>query len=239
MHRALVESCDVYFYTMGERIGFDIIAQYARNFGLGSLTGIRLPDEKPGLVPTPAWKEEQLKEPWYPGDSFINSIGQGFDLVSPIQACQLIGAVANGGFLYRPKLLKMMRNRENGKITRFPPEHKGTITLKARALEEVRRGLIGVVTERGGTGWAARVKGTSVAGKTGTAQVIKQKDLKKKLEAHLEDHAWFVAYAPIEDPQIAVSVVVEHGGHGGAAAAPIARKVIEEYIENAGQTMVR
>lgn len=237
LHRAIVESCDVYFYTMGERIGFDQIAKYARSFGLGSVTGIRLPDEKPGLIPTQAWKEKTLNAPWYPGDTYINSIGQGFDLLSPIQACQMISAIANGGFLYRPKLLKRIRNRENGKVTTFSPEHKGTIILNQKALEGVRKGLIGVVSERGGTGWAARSRLTTVAGKTGTAQVVAQKDPRKKLTGKIADHAWFVAYAPVENPTIAVAVLVENGGHGGATAAPIARKVIEEFMKSDGTKM--
>lgn len=238
-HDALVESCDVYFYTMGERIGFDRVAEYARQLGLGSLTGIPLPDEKPGLIPTEAWKKERTGEPWYAGDTYINSIGQGFVLVSPIQACQVIGAVANGGYFYRPMLLKQTRNRETGVVTVFPPERKGRAKLDAGVLDEVRRGLAGVVAEPGGTGHGALTPFVTVAGKTGTAQVIAQKIPGKKLSGSTQDHAWFVAYAPVDHPKIAVAVLVEHGGHGGAAAAPVARKVIEEYLKNAEPKMVR
>ncbi len=235
-HRALVESCDVYFYTMGERIGYDRVALYAKKLGLGALTGIRLPDEKPGFVPTPAWKEQKLKEPWYPGDTYINSIGQGFLLMSPIQAARMIAAVANGGIFYRPELILKSRDRESGSVTIYQPERSELrAVIDKSALDEVRRALIGVVNEPGGTGQASRIAAFLVAGKTGTAQVIAQKEPGKRLTEHLEDHAWFVAYAPADSPKIAVSVLVENGGHGGAAAAPVARKVIEEYLKDAGQ----
>ena len=238
-HRGLVESCDVYFYTMGERIGFDRIARYAQNLGLGAITGIKLPDEKPGFIPTSTWKKDRLGESWYPGDTYINSIGQGFIQVSPIQACQLIGAVANGGLFYRPNLVLQTRNRATGTVKQASPERKGRVVLDSAALEAVRKALIGVVSEPGGTGHGALTPIATVAGKTGTAQVIAQKDPGKKLFGKTQDHAWFIAYAPAENPRIAVAVLVEHGGHGGAAAAPIARRVIEEYMKNVVSKMVQ
>jgi penicillin-binding protein 2 len=234
-----VESCDVYFYTMGERIGFDRIAEYARKLGFGELTGIPLPDEKPGLIPTTDWKRKRTGEPWYPGDTYINSIGQGFVLVSPIQACQMISAVANGGHFYRPTLLKQTRNRETGSVKTFSSDHRGRIKLDSTVLQQVRSALAGVVAEPGGTAHGAATPFATVAGKTGTAQVIEQKVAGRKLEGKQQDHAWFVAYAPVDRPKIAVAVLVEHGGHGGAAAAPIARKVIEEYMKNADPKTVR
>ena len=238
-HDALVQSCDVYFYTMGERIGWDRIAQYANELGYGSLTGILLPDEKPGLIPTTEWKRKRTKEPWYVGDTYINTIGQGFVLVSPIQACQMISAIANGGIFYRPNLLKQTRNRETGEIKMIAPERKNRIALDPAALEEVRKALTGVVNEPGGTAHGAQNPYAIVAGKTGTAQVIAQKVAGRKLAENISDHAWFIAYAPADNPKIAVAVLVEHGGHGGAAAAPVARQVIEEYMKNAGSTAVR
>lgn len=238
-HDALVESCDVYYYTMAERIGFDRIAAMAKRLGLGGLTGIQLPDEKAGLIPTPAWKEARTKDHWYPGDTYINAIGQGYVLVSPIQAAQMISAVANGGRLYRPVLIKQTRDRETGVVQTFPAATRQDVPMDAEALEEVRQALAGVVGEPKGTGQAARTPIATVAGKTGTAQVIAQKVAGRKLSAKTEDHAWFVAYAPVDHPKIAVAVVVEHGGHGGSAAAPVARKVIEEYLKNVEQTVVR
>ena len=131
-HDALVSSCDVYFYTMGDRIGWDKVAEYARKLGFGSLTGILMPDEKPGLIPTTEWKKKRTNDVWRTADTYINSIGQGFVLVSPIQAAQMIGVVANGGTFYRPTLLRMTRNRETGEVQTFPTERKRQVTLRCR-----------------------------------------------------------------------------------------------------------
>ncbi len=237
LHRALVESCDVYFYTMGDRIGWDRVAAYAKRLGLGSLTGIPLPGEKPGLIPTTAWKKKRTGENWYGGDTFINSIGQGYDLVSPIQACQLMSLVSNGGYFYRPTLLKETRNRETGVVKTFSSDIRGKTIIDPAALELVRQALAGVVVEPGGTGHAAQTPLATVAGKTGTAQVIAQKVAGRQLAEESRDHAWFIAYAPVEDPKIAVAVLIEHGVHG-AAAAPVAKRVIEEYLKNVASKMV-
>jgi len=238
-HDALVQSCDVYFYTMGDRIGWDRIAQYAKELGYGSLSGILLPDEKPGLIPTTEWKRKRTKEPWYAGDTYINSIGQGFVLVSPLQACQMISAIANGGIFYRPSLLKQTRNRETGEIKMIAPELKNKIAIDPVALEEIRRALVGVVNEPGGTAHGAQSQLAIVAGKTGSSQVVAQKVAGRKLAEKIADHAWFVAYAPADNPKIAVAVIVEHGVHGGSAAAPVAKRVIEEYLKNVGPASVR
>jgi len=238
-HKGLVESCDVYFYTMGDRMGFDFVAEYARKLGLGSKTDIALADEKAGLVPTAAWKREKVREPWYPADNFINAIGQGFLQVSPIQAAQMISAVANGGVFYQPLLLKRTRNRETGAEKIFSPVEKRRAVFAPEALAQVRSALLGVTSEAGGTAHGAATPLATVAGKTGTAQVIAQAVAGGKLTATTQDHAWFVAYAPADDPKIAVAVIVEHGGHGGAAAAPIARKVIEEHLRHAGTKTAR
>ncbi len=191
---------------MGERIGWDRVAEYARKLGYGSLTGILLPDEKPGLIPTTAWKKKRTGDAWYEGDTYINSIGQGFVLVSPIQACQMMSAVANGGHFFRPLLLKQTRNRETGEVNVFAPEHTSSVTLDPKSLEEVRSALAGVVNEPGGTAHAAATPLAIVAGKTGTAQVIAQKVAGRKLSAETGDHAWFVGYAPVDNPKIAVAV---------------------------------
>jgi len=238
LHRAIVESCDVYFYTMGERIGWDRVAEYAKKLGFGSLTGIPLPDEKPGLIPTTDWKKKRTGEAWYGGDTFINSIGQGYVLASPIQECQLMSVVANGGHFYRPTLLKQTRNRETGAVKTFSPEIKSLTTINAAALDLVRQALAGVVAEPGGTGHAAQTPIATVAGKSGTAQVIAQKVAGRKLAEAARDHAWFIAYAPVENPKIAVAVIVEHGVHGGSAAAPVAKRVIEEYLKNVESKIV-
>ncbi len=231
-HDALVSSCDVYFYTMGDRIGWDKVAEYARMLGYGSLTGILMPDEKPGLIPTTEWKKKRTGEPWRTADSYINSIGQGFVLVSPIQAAQMMSVVANGGTFYRPSLVKTSRNRETGEVQTFQSERRKRIELDDAVLAELRRALLGVTSEPGGTAHGAATPLASVAGKTGTAQVIAQKVPGRGVTKNTQDHAWFVGYAPADKPKIAVAVVVEHGGHGGAAAAPIAKKVIEAFMKN-------
>jgi len=244
-HDALVSSCDVYFYTMGDRIGWDRVAEYARKLGYGSLTGLMLPDEKPGLIPTTEWKKKRTGDVWRTADSYMNSIGQGFVLVSPLQAAAMIGAVANGGSFYRPSLIRMTKNRETGETKNFPPELKRTVTLDPAALAEVRSALLGVTSEPHGTAHGAATPLASVAGKTGTAQVIAQKVPGRGVTRDTQDHAWFVAYAPADNPKIAVAVLVEHGGHGGSAAAPVAKKVIEAFMRNeegmkhAGQTAAR
>jgi penicillin-binding protein 2 len=231
-HRALVESCDVYFYTMGDRIGWDRVAEYAKKLGFSKLTGIPLPDEKAGLIPTTEWKKKRTGEAWYPGDTYINSIGQGFVQVSPLQQSQMIAAIANGGYFYRPTILKMTRNRETGEVVTFPSERPKRTSFDPVALDLIRKALLGVTSEPHGTGAASRTPLATVAGKTGTAQVIAQKVAGRKLHGKSEDHAWFVAYAPADDPKIAVAVLVEHGGHGGSAAAPVAKKVIEAFMNN-------
>ncbi len=238
-HDALVGSCDVYFYTMGDRIGWDVVAEYARKLGFGSLTGIKLADEKPGNIPTTEWKKKRTGDSWRQGDTFINSIGQGYVQVSPIQACQMISAIANGGKFFQPLLLRQSRSRETGVVTSVTPELKRSFRIDPVALAEIRRALLGVTSEPNGTAHGAATPFASVAAKTGTAQVIAQKVAGRKLSEATRDHAWLVAYAPADNPRIAVAVLVEHGGHGGAAAAPVARKVIEEFMKNAGPTAAR
>jgi len=221
LHRALVESCDVYFYEVGKRLGIDKIFHYATLFGLGEKTGIQLGQEKQGLIPNIQWKLEKKKQPWFLGETFNASIGQGYVATTPLQLALMTGAVANGGTLYRPSLLKDVH-----------PLIAGKVKLKPGTLATVKSGLSGVVNEHGGTGWAAKSSLTTIAGKTGTAQVIAQKNGLQPSQERFRDHAWFVAFAPLEKPLIALSVLVEHGGHGGGAAAPIAKIAIEEYLKS-------
>ncbi|MCL5421100.1 MAG: penicillin-binding protein 2 [Nitrospirae bacterium] len=228
LHRALVESCDVYFYDAGKKLGIDRIAAYARELGLGKETGLELVKERRGLIPDTRWKEEKRNQPWYLGETFNASIGQGYVAVTPFQMAQLTSIVANGGYIYRPSLLRMTNK----------PEPAGKVKIKQETLEMVKKGLFGVVNENGGTGYLAKSSMVSICGKTGTAQVVGlRKDSKYLSEMH-RDHAWFVAFAPYETPEIALSVMVEHGGHGGAAAAPIAKKAIEAYMKSGKQSAV-
>jgi len=226
LHRALVESCDVYFYDAGKKLGIDKIAAYARELGLGKGTGLELAKERSGLIPDTRWKEEKRNQPWYLGETFNAAIGQGYVAVTPFQMAQLTSTVANGGYIYRPSLLRMTDK----------PEPAGKAKIKQETLDMVKKGLCGVVNENGGTGYVAKSSMVSICGKTGTAQVVGlRKDSKYLSEMH-RDHAWFVAFAPYESPEIALSVMVEHGGHGGAAAAPIAKKAIEAYLKSGKQS---
>lgn len=228
LHKAIVQSCDVYFYQVGQRLGVDRLAHYAELLGLGRASGIALAHEKKGLIPTSAWKLNRFKIPWQPGETLSIAIGQGYDLVTPIQMALLMAAVANGGTVYRPLLVKRLVSPQGSVIREFQPIITSRAALNPESLRLVRQGLSGVVNEPGGTGGASRLPGILVAGKTGTAQVITLG--KKAAGGSSRDHAWFVAYAPLENPEIAVAVLVEHGGHGGEAAAPIARKLFEAHF---------
>lgn len=234
LHRAIVESCDVYFYHLGEMLGVDKLAEYARRLGFGSRTGISLPGEKAGLVPTKEWKLRRFKEPWQKGETTSLSIGQGFALVTPLQLLRAYCALANGGTLYRPRLVKRIETEDGQTIGEFPPESEGSIPVSRENIDIVKHALWGAVNEPHGTGWALKRKEKDVCGKTGTAQVISlpedDEDQKDEVPYRFKDHALFVCFAPYAAPTVAVAVVVEHGGHGGSAAAPIARRVIDGYF---------
>lgn len=233
MHEALVQSCDVYFYRLAQRLGVDKIARYARGFGFGAPTGIELDGESPGLVPDRAWKKRRFGTPWYPGETPLVAIGQGFLGVTPLQMASLTATVANGGTVYRPWFVRRVLSPEGQVMEEYGPVRKASLDLKHRSLAVVRRALFDVVHHQRGTGRRARSEMVEVAGKTGTAQVVQMLGEVVKSEDlpyAVRDHAWFVAYAPAKEPEIAVATLVEHGGHGGAAAAPIAREVIEAYF---------
>lgn len=234
LHKAIVESCDVYFYQAGQRIGIDRIAKWARAFGLGERTGAALDDEKSGIVPDSEWKRKRFRQPWFPGETLSVAIGQGYLTVTPLQLANMMAAVANGGTLYRPRLVNKIESVDGSTVREYGTEKIRTIPVKPGTLERVRNGLADVVKGVGGTGGAARSKIVEIAGKTGTAQVVEMKGAylkSEQLSYFSRDHAWFVSYAPVQNPQIAVVVLVEHGGHGGSAAAPMAKKVIEKYME--------
>ncbi|MCP4666632.1 MAG: penicillin-binding protein 2, partial [Deltaproteobacteria bacterium] len=244
LYRALKESCDIYFYTMGRRLGVDRIAAYAKKLGLGKKTGFDAGQEKAGLIPTRAWKLRRFGIRWQAGETISTSIGQSYVLVTPIQAANLISAVFNGGRLYRPQATMWVGKTENEKIHQFTPKLTGRAEIKPGHMELVKKALIGVVNEPHGTASKARLGHITVAGKTGTAQVVAlEKDDGKRKEKDVplrfKDHAWFVAVAPAENPKIALAIVVEHGGHGGSAAAPIAGAMIEAYLGHSPQEGTR
>ena len=236
LHDALVQSCDVYFYTIGHRLGIDTIAKYAKRFGLGRSTRLGLSQEKKGLVPTTQWKLLNKKEPWQLGETISASIGQGFNLVTPIQQVIMMAAVANRGILLKPYLVKRIEGPEGQLRQEFFPEIIGQIGVDPDHLEQVRMALRDVVNGTRGTGKKSRLKNIIVSGKTGTAQVVRMKsneELEKGevIPVKYRDHAWFVAFAPYEKPVLAVAIIVEHGGHGGATAGPIAGKIFKKYFK--------
>ncbi len=235
LHRAIVESCDIYFYQVGLKVGVDLIAHYANAFGLGKLTGISLPHEKPGSVPSSSWKKKRFGVPWYSGETLSFSVGQGYLLTTPLQLLMLISGVANGGKLPLPQVVEKVEDIYGNTLKEYPPEELGRANVSQKTLEIIQEALKGAVNEPHGTGSACLLKEVKVAGKTGTAQVVAMpEDFKRgemnRIPLKFRDHAWFVAYAPVEDPKISVVVLVEHGGFGASAAAPIAKKVIEQYL---------
>lgn len=235
LHRAIVESCDVYFYHLGEMIGVDRLAEYAEKFGFGSRTGISLPGEKEGLVPSREWKRKRFGESWQKGETTSLAIGQGFVLVTPLQLLRAYCALANGGELYRPRLIRRIETTDGLTIGEFFPEAGGTIPVSKKNADILRYGLWGVVNEPHGTGWALKRGEKDVCGKTGTSQVISLREDEDEIADddipyRFRDHALFVCFAPYKDPVMAVAVVVEHGGHGGSTAAPIARRIVDGYF---------
>jgi penicillin-binding protein 2 len=220
--QAISNSCNVYFYQAALKTGMDAMAGVAREFGLGQKTGMAFGDEAAGLVPTPIWKRRALGESWYPGDTVITGIGQGMILATPLQVLTMISAIANGGTIYRPWMVKRVESWGGEVVAAYGPEEVRRVNLRPQVLELVRRGMLRAVEE--GTAKPSRIPGLRVAGKTGTAQVVKKE---AGGGGATKDHGWFTAFAPYEDPQIAIVVIAEHAGFGSVAAAPVARAVLE------------
>ena len=233
MYQGIVNSCDVYFYMLGNRLGIDAIAQAARQYGLGQTTGIDLQGERNGIIPSTEWKQRARKEPWYPGETISAAIGQGYVTVTPLQMASAMAAVANGGVLYKPRLVRSIRARATGQSRDILPVEKGVVAMNSDSFAFLQQALRGVVVE--GTGKRAQSKLVEIAGKTGTAQNVSarlQKSEGEDVPKQFRDHAWFVAYAPADHPTIALAVIVENTGHGGTFAAPIAKALIEEYLKD-------
>jgi penicillin-binding protein 2 len=229
-------SCDVYFYEIARRTGFEKIAEMARRFGLGTPTGIDLPSEKPGLIPDKAWKKKALKQGWYPGETLVNAIGQGYVTATPLQLATMTARIANGGFAVIPHV---SRDPIVDKIVRpRGASNWPSVGVSRQSLALVRKGMFSVSNEPGGTAYKARItqEGMWLSGKTGSAQVrritMRERETGVKKNDQLpwkeRDHALFVAYAPDDNPRYSIAVVVEHGGGGSAVAAPIARDIMIE-----------
>lgn len=220
LRSAIERSCDIYFYQLGQKLGINRIADYARRFGLGAPTGFDIPGEKAGLIPDTQWSLQRRGSPWYPGETVSVAIGQGPILVTPLQAARAFAAIANGGRLVRPH------------VAAGTAASTREIDVSPRVLATIREALWAAVNARRGTGGAARVDGIEVAGKTGTAQVVEQRTWTRSEDLPFEhrDHAWFASFAPEGDAELVVVAFVEHGGHGSDAAAPLARKIYESHF---------
>ena len=230
LHNALVHSCDVYFYTIGQRMGIDVMAEFGKDFGLGKATGVELPSERSGIMPSTAWKQKAKNEQWLPGETISAAIGQGYVTVTPLQMASLVGTVANNGVSYRPRLVQAVMDRTSGNLQELPAVPRGTINAKPETFRVIKDALAEVVTK--GTATKAKSSMVTIGGKTGTAQVAALRTgPEENIPKKFRDHAWFVAFAPVESPKIAVVVLAEHMGHGGSAAAPLAKEVIETYMK--------
>ena len=235
LFEAIVQSCDVYFYTVGQRLGVDRIYQYAHDlFEFGEATGLGIGDESSGLIPSTAWKAKYFRNPedkkWYPGETLPVSIGQGAITTTPLQIVRGLSAVVNGGLVIKPRLVRKVVASDGRVLEETPskPDVVRKLDLSAEILDKLKRSMVGVVEDKRGTGHRAalpEVHGILVGGKTGTAQVASRESGIKD-----EDHAWFAGYAPADNPRIVVAAIVENGGHRGVEAAPIAQDVLSAYF---------
>lgn len=217
---ALAKSDNVYFYELGRRVGIDKLAEYARMFGMGKKTGIALRGEATGLVASEEYKKKNFNQDWYLGDTFNSAIGQGFQLVTPLQAAMIVSEVANGGIQYKPFLVSRIDNLDGTPYKIFAPEQVGTLPVSKSTLDLVREGMRNVAEESGTAGSLFAGFPIQVAGKTGTTENFGG-----------ADHAWFVAYAPFDHPRIVIAVLTEQGGFGALASGPVAKSMLEEFFQ--------
>lgn len=235
LYQGIAQSSDVYFYYLAggyedfQGLGIERLATYARAFGLGAPTNIDLPSEASGLVPDPTWKKAQYGEPWYLGDTYNLGIGQGYLLTSPLQMLMATAAIANGGTLYQPQVVREVVDNSGRVLFPFEKKVRRQLPVRPEHLAVVREGMRQAVAQ--GAAWRAQVPGIEVAGKTGTAEFVAQDPV---LGRRFSTHGWFVAFAPFDDPQIAVVVFQEHG-NGAGTAAPVAGKILRFYFEREAQ----
>ena len=227
LRRAIVNSCNVYFYQAGLRVGIDEIVRVSRAFGLGEPPGLGLGDEAKGNLPNPQPKRRGQPN-WTAGNTVIASIGQGMVVTSPMQILAMVSAIANGGTIYRPFVVKKIVSLSGDVLEEYEPEAMRQVNVNPETLAFMRQAMLGVVNE--GTGQRSKVPGVPIGGKTGTAQVVKKGE--EKRQADLKDHAWFASFAPVDNPQLAVIVLVENGGFGGQVAAPVAKAVYEAAFKD-------
>jgi penicillin-binding protein 2 len=239
IQKAITISCDTFFYGLAMEMGIESLTSFVRHFGFGRKSGIDIDNvngksENGGLLPTPEWKQRRFKQPWYPGETVIVGIGQGYTLVTPLQLAHATAILANNGVAMKPRLVSHIEDAQSGKKQMIAPVIQDKIELHPQNIEIVKRGMIDVTLPGGTAASVGANAGYSIAAKTGTAQVIGIKQNEKYNESAINerhlDHALFIAYAPAEDPTIAMAVIVENGRHGGSTAGPIARKVMDYYL---------
>ncbi|MCP3889980.1 MAG: penicillin-binding protein 2 [Desulfobulbaceae bacterium] len=234
LNKAIAQSCDVYFYQVGQRVGVDALAEFAKKLGLGRRSGVEMEYEKSGIAPTKKWKLKNRKSKWQEGETLSVAIGQGFNLTSPLQIAIMTATLANGGTVYKPQLVEQVVDPEGKVVEDFKPEVISQLKGVERYFGLIKKGMEEVVQGKRGTARKVRIEGLRIAGKTGTAQVVKLAQYRGLKEDDIpykfRDHAWFTCFAPAENPEIAVTVMVEHGLHGGSGAGPIARAVLNQYF---------
>ena len=237
LKKAIRESCDVFFYDVSLKIGIDKIAETARQLGLGSVSDFRPARERSGLIPDSAWKKRRFNDRWYNGETVIAAIGQGYDLVTPMQLAVMTAAIANNGKVLRPYVVERVEDFDGNVLSVTEPEVLKVAEIEQKDFDALKAGLVAVVNEPHGTGWLSRMPDVTVAGKTGTAQVIRMKSDEEEekikdedIEYRFRDHGLFVSYAPAEAPEIAIAVVIEHGSHGSTAAAPVSKAILQAYF---------
>ena len=237
LYKSIVDSCDTYYYHLANDMGIEAIARFLGPFGFGSRSGIDLAGESTGVLPSPEWKVKRFKRPadqkWYPGETISIGIGQGYHSYTPLQLAQAMAVLASGGTMYKARLLSRIDNPRTGERREVPSEVLQTVSLRRDHLEFIKRAMAGVNKEGTGARAFAKVEYT-VGGKTGTAQVIAMKQGEKyeehKVAERHRDHSLFIAFAPLESPRIALAVIVENGGFGARAAAPLARTVLDYFM---------
>jgi penicillin-binding protein 2 len=239
LREAITQSCDVFFYRAGLAVGIDEVARYAAMFGMGRPTGIGLNAEVGAINPTTAWKRKRFAAnpklaQWSAGDTASAVIGQGFTLATPMQLARMTATLANGGRLYRPLLVDRVVGPDGEVVMHSEPEIVGTVDLASSHFEAIRSGMFEVIEDKRGTAHSQRLKSLAYAGKTGTAQVVALANVRRNSDGtvveRFRDHALFVAFAPYDKPEVAISVMIEHGEHGSTAAAPVATELLKYYF---------
>lgn len=228
---ALIQSCDVFFYKLGKKLGIECLARYAKACGFGQATGIEINEAK-GLVPTPARKWAIWKRPWQKGETLNVAIGQGPLLTTPLQIAMFFTALCNGGIMYKPQILLKAEDRSGKVIKEVKPIVKGNLPFHKHTLDIIIEALAGVMKSPLGTGYSSRSTKIPIAGKTGTAQIVSLPQEGVELPYFYRDHAWFAGFAPVDNPEIVVVALIEHGGRASSTSAPIAKRIIEFFLTN-------